>query len=60
VQVTRQDPKKNLNPAHRSAKKSTYQTPTVTDYGDVARLTQAKGTSIDATGAAGLNKHPYG
>jgi hypothetical protein len=52
VQVTRQDPKKNLNLAHRSAKKSTYQTPTVTDYGDVTRLTQAKGTSID--------KHPYG
>ncbi len=60
MQVNRQDPKKNLNLAHRAGKKSTYQTPTVTDYGDVARLTQAKGTSIDATGATGLNKHPYG
>ena len=60
MQVTRQDPKKNLNRAHRSAKKSTYQTPTVTDYGDVTRLTQAKGTSIDGSTAQGLNKHPYG
>jgi len=60
VQDTRREPGKNLDPAQRSAKKSTYQTPTVTDYGDVTRLTQAKGTSVDATGGQGLSKHPYG
>lgn len=60
MQATRREPGKNLDPAHRSTKKSAYQTPTVTDYGDVTRLTQQKGTSVDATGGQGLNKHPYG
>ncbi|HTT74966.1 MAG TPA: lasso RiPP family leader peptide-containing protein [Candidatus Binataceae bacterium] len=54
------DLKKNRNPAHRLGKKSAYQAPVVTDYGDVTRLTQAKGTSTDAVGSQGLNKHPYG
>ena len=60
MEDTRQQPGKNLDPAHRSTKKSAYQTPTVTDYGDVTRLTQQKGTSVDATGGTGLSKHPYG
>jgi hypothetical protein len=60
VQDTRREPGKKTNPAHRSAKKAAYQTPTVTDYGDVTRLTQQKGTSTDATGGQGFNKHPFG
>jgi len=60
VQDTRREPGKKLNLAHRTAKKSTYQTPTITDYGDVTRLTQAKGTSVDTNGGQGFNKHPYG
>jgi hypothetical protein len=59
VQDSREDLKKTLNRARRAAKKSAYQTPVVTDYGDVARLTQGRGTSVDQGAAQGFNKHPY-
>ncbi|MGA2412269.1 MAG: hypothetical protein ABSG46_18035 [Candidatus Binataceae bacterium] len=52
-----QDLKKNTEQALASAEKSVYQTPTVTDYGDVMFLTQApKGTQFDGTVASGASK----
>jgi len=52
--------KKTSNQARVSARKSAYETPTVTDYGDVTRLTQQKGTIFDGTHAQGALKNPYG
>lgn len=51
--------RKSVGKVRRAEKKSAYQAPAVTDYGDVTRLTQQKGTSADGTTAQGLNKHPY-
>lgn len=56
-----QDLKKNTDQDRISGSKSVYETPVVTDYGDVTCLTQQKGTIFDGTHASGSQgKGPFG
>ena len=59
MQDSRKDSTTNSKRSKQREGKSAYQTPTVTDYGDVARLTQGVGTAHDGTHAGGAVKNPY-
>jgi hypothetical protein len=60
VQDSRKDAIKDLKQRKRPEKKSAYQTPVVTDYGDVARLTQGgAGTKQDGQAGSGTPKQPF-